>query len=110
MGGKARVGASPVVTKALRAISNEARLQILAWLREPRRHFGSQPVGSLEHDGVCVTLIQRKCRLGQSTTSQYLAQLLDAGLVTTKRVGQWTYYKRDAKAVRRLLSDLGGLL
>ncbi len=92
--------------KALRAISNEARLKILHWLKDPATHFGEQPIGSFEEDGVCVSLIQKKAGLSQSTTSQYLAVLHNAGLVKAKRVGQWTYYQRDDAAIERLLGEL----
>ena len=48
---------------ALRALANERRLQILEWLRDPRRHFREQEDGDLVEDGVCGLLIGRaSCR------------------------------------------------
>jgi hypothetical protein len=38
---------------ALRALASEPRLQILDWLREPRKHFREQVDGDLIKDGVC---------------------------------------------------------
>jgi DNA-binding transcriptional ArsR family regulator len=94
----------------LKALSNDARLRILEWLKDPKRNFGRQDVGDFDTDGVCVSVIQRKSGLSQSTVSSYLALLTRAGLVKAKRVGQWTYYRRDDAAIRRFLQELGTTL
>jgi ArsR family transcriptional regulator len=96
----------PDVNAVLKAISNETRLQILEWLKDPRASFGSQEVGDFDEDGVCVSLIQKKSGLSQSTTSHFLAILGRAGLVRSKRIGQWTYFKRDEDAIRRFADAL----
>lgn len=98
---------APPVAGALKALSNDARYRILRWLERPREAFGHQDVGDFDSDGVCVSLIQRKARLSQSTTSAYLATLHRAGLVSVKRIGQWTYYRRDEAGIRRFLDRLG---
>ena len=90
----------------LRALDNEHRLRILGWLKNPRAHFGPQAVGDFKADGVCVTLLRRKAGLSQSTTSEHLALLERAGLVRAKRVGLWTWYRRDEAAIRRFLDAL----
>lgn len=82
-----------------KALSNKVRLQILNWLKEPEINFPGHP--SFE-DGVCVGQIQKKCGLTQSTVSEYLAILQRAGLVTSTRVGQWTYYKRNEETFKVL--------
>jgi len=38
----------------------------------------------------------------QPTATTGLQALTRAGLVTSKRVGQWTFYKRDEPAIREL--------
>jgi DNA-binding transcriptional ArsR family regulator len=98
--------AQPDVNAVLKALSNETRLQILEWLADPRRSFGSQEVGDFDEDGVCVSLIQKKTGLSQSTTSHFLAVLSRAGLVRSKRIGQWTYFKRDEEAIARFSAAL----
>jgi ArsR family transcriptional regulator len=98
--------AQPDVNAVLKALSNETRLQILEWLADPRRSFGSQEVGDFDEDGVCVSLIQKKTGLSQSTTSHFLAVLARAGLVRSKRIGQWTYFKRDEEAIGRFSAAL----
>ena len=94
------------VQEGLKALGNDARFRILRWLEHPRESFGHQAIGDLETDGVCVTVIQKKARLSQSTVSAYLAMLHRAGLVSVKRLGQWTYYRRDEAGIRRFLDRL----
>ncbi|KTD22998.1 transcriptional regulator, ArsR family [Legionella lansingensis] len=76
----------------LKALSNERRLQIIEWLKEPGKHFSSSHC-DVSLDGVCVGLIEKKSGLSQSTISAYLSQLHQAGLITMERRGQWTYCK-----------------
>ena len=91
----------------LKALSNPARLDILAWLKEPEAHFSSQ-----EHPlsmGVCASQFER-CGLSQSTVSAHLQVLHRAGLVTTRRVGQWIFYHRNEDTIAAFLKDLGDTL
>lgn len=84
-----------------KALSNKSRLQMLEWLKEPEINFPEQLSGGFEH-GVCVGQIQAKAGLTQSTVSEYLSILQRAGFIESKRVGQWTYYKRNEKAFATL--------
>ncbi|SDT31584.1 transcriptional regulator, ArsR family [Mucilaginibacter mallensis] len=84
-----------------KALSNKTRLQILAWLKDPEFSFPEQAVHGYA-DGVCVGQIQLKTGLTQSTVSEYLSVLQRAGLVTSTRKGQWTYYKRNEEAFAAL--------
>lgn len=90
--------------EAFKALANDTRLEILAWLKEPEKHFPLQEAGDVRDVGVCVSDVQKKAGLSQSTVSQYLSILQKAGLVTATRVGQWTYYKRNEKNIA-LLAD-----
>jgi DNA-binding transcriptional ArsR family regulator len=83
---------------AFKALGNEKRLQILAWLKDPRGHFRPQVDGDLVEDGVCGVLIAEKLGVSQPTLSEHMRVLVQAGLVTPKRIKQWTFYRRcDAK-------------
>lgn len=90
----------------LKALSNDKRLKILEWLKEPGKHFVSSHC-DVSKDGVCVGLIEQKIGLSQSTVSQYLLQLQQAGLVTLERRGQWTYCKLNKKFIKDFLIELG---
>ncbi|MFF4383701.1 ArsR/SmtB family transcription factor [Kitasatospora sp. NPDC092039] len=96
---------------ALRAIANPTRLQLLTWLRDPEHHFPLDGAIADPHEvGVCVSHLQAKAGLAQSTVSAYLAELQRAGLVRATRIGRWTYYRRDESAVAALLGALGQAL
>jgi DNA-binding transcriptional ArsR family regulator len=86
----------------LRALANERRLQILDWLKEPRKHFPPQVDGDLVADGVCGVLIAGKLGVSQPTASEHLKVLSQAGLLRAKRIKQWTFYKRDEARIREL--------
>lgn len=96
------------VVQALRALSNPMRLQMLSWLRDPERHFTPETVHA--EAGVCVSHIQAKAGLAQSTVSAYMAELQRAGLVQATRVGKWTHYKRDERRIAELVTALGQTL
>ena len=87
---------------SLRALANERRLQILEWLKDPRRHFPRQVDGDLVTDGVCGVLIARKLRVSQPTASEHLNILVRAGLIRPKRIKQWIFYKRDAAEIKKI--------
>ena len=84
---------------ALRALANERRLQILEWLREPRKHFREQVDGDLVEDGVCGLLIAEKLGVSQPTVSEHMRVLIAAKLVRAKRIKQWTMYRRNEAAI-----------
>ncbi len=81
------------INEALKALANPTRLDILNWLKDPRTNFPEQEVDP-ETVGVCVSIIQERTGLSQSTTSLYLTSLQRAHLVRPQRIGPWTYYKR----------------
>jgi len=87
--------------RILKALSNENRLQILQWLDNPSDNFPPQEQEDIEEVGVCVDFIRQKAGVSQSTTSQYLSKLQDAGLVTSERIGQWTYYQRNEETIQQ---------
>ncbi len=90
----------------LKALAHPMRMEILTWLKEPQAHFSSQ-----EHPldmGVCAGQFER-CGLSQSTVSSHLAVLQRAGLVTTRRVGQWVFYRRNEETIAAFLKTIGDL-
>jgi DNA-binding transcriptional ArsR family regulator len=87
------------MVKAIKALSNSRRLQILQWLKDPTRHFPPQVDGDLIDDGVCGLLIARKLKVSQPTLSEHMRVLVGAGLVKGKRIKQWVFYKRDDAAI-----------
>src|ERR1700760_713614 len=82
-----------------RALASERRLQVLEWLKDPRAHFPPQRDGDLVDDGVCVCFIAEKLGVAQPTATAHMQRLARAGLVTSRRIGQRTFYKRDEGAI-----------
>lgn len=92
---------------ALKALANPVRLQIMNWLEDPDGEFAQwEAIADRQEFGVCVSHLQAKSGLAQSTISSYMATLERAGLVRSTRIGKWTHYRRDEDA----LSRLGGML
>jgi DNA-binding transcriptional ArsR family regulator len=87
------------IALVLRALANERRLQILDWLRDPKRHFRDQIDGDLVEDGVCGVMIAEKLGVSAPTLSEHMRVLTAAKLVRAKRIKQWTMYKRDEAAI-----------
>jgi DNA-binding transcriptional ArsR family regulator len=89
------------------ALASPKRLQVLEWLKDPVAHFPPQRDGDLVADGVCVLFIADKLGVAQPTATTHLQALARAGLVTSKRVGQWTFYRRDEAAIAALKRRVG---
>jgi len=88
----------------LKALAHPVRRDMLNWLKQPEQYFAQQ-----QHPlelGVCASMFER-CGLSQSTVSTHLAILQRAGLVSTRRVGQWVFYRRDEAAIAAFLEQLG---
>ena len=80
-------------------LASARRLQVLEWLKDPRAHFPPQRDGDLVDDGVCVCFIAEKLGVAQPTATAHMQRLARAGLVTFRRIGQRTFYKRDEDAI-----------
>lgn len=94
---------------AIQALSNERRLKILEWLKRPRANFRPQIDGDLVKDGVCAVLIAEKLGISQPTLSEHMRVLRQAQLVHSKRIKQWTFYKRNEARIREIKRSFGGL-
>lgn len=92
-----------------RALGNDRRLQILAWLKDPVAHFPPQRDGDLIEDGVCGQLIAEKLGINASTLSEHMRVLQGCDLVTPKRIKQWTFYRRNDERLQALASIVNGI-
>jgi DNA-binding transcriptional ArsR family regulator len=94
------------IVETIRALANERRLQILEWLKDPEAHFPAQVDGDLVKDGVCVVFIAEKLGISQPTATEHLKVLSQAGLVRSKRIKQWTFYKRDETRIKEIKKEI----
>ena len=98
------------IEAGLHALSNRSRLQILAWLKDPKGNFPPQVDGDLVKDGVCGLLIAKKLRVSQPTVSEHLRILSQAKLLQGKRIKKWTFYKRNEKRIGELKKNISAKL
>ena len=89
-----------------KALSNENRLQILGWLKDPRAHFPKQIHGDPQEDGVCSSVLADKLGVSAPALSVHMRQLCAAGLVTGEKVKGWVFYKRNDAAIKTALRAL----
>jgi DNA-binding transcriptional ArsR family regulator len=100
-------GDRAAVAEALRVLANPLRLEILEWLGDPDKYFADmEPIADRHELGVCVSHIQAKADLAQSTVSAFMADMRRAGLVKATRVGKWTHYRRDEESIQAFLAGL----
>lgn len=99
------------VNEIFKALSNETRLNILLWLKDPGANFGPQGRHLAEpvdlKGGVCVESISEKAGISQSTASSYLTAMRRAGLLLSERHGKWTYYRRNEETLRLFAQYVG---
>jgi len=88
----------------LHAIADPTRRRILQCLKQ--RGPGSPTVATTGKSGLCGGDIEDRVHLSQPTISHHMAILCKAGLVDAVKQGQWRWYKRNEKALRRLVKSL----
>jgi ArsR family transcriptional regulator len=93
---------------AIQAIGNERRLQILDWLKDPEANFRPQVDGDLVKDGVCAVLIAEKLGISQPTLSEHMRVLCHARLLDSKKIKQWTLYKRNESRIKAIKRSIAG--
>ena len=95
------------IVKIGKALSNKTRVDILSWLKEPKNNFPPHKEVEGFEFGVCLVFIKNKSGLSQSTISQYMTQLTNAGLTEATRIGKWTYFKRNENTLKALAEHIG---
>ena len=90
--------------QTLHAIADPTRRRILAALKQRNAVSASAP--SLGKNGLCAGDIEERVRLSQPTISHHMAILTKAGLVDAVKQGQWRWYRRNEKSLRRLMKSL----
>lgn len=92
------------IDEIVKALAHPVRRDILTWLKTPELYFADQ-----DHPleiGVCAGQIDQRTGLSQSSVSAHLRTLQQAGLISSKKVGQWHFFKRDEHTIRTFLDQL----
>ena len=90
----------PSLDRTLHAIADPTRRRILGALKQR----GASVAG--KNIGLCAGDVQERVRLSQPTISHHMTILTKAGLVEAVKQGQWRWYRRNEKALRRLVKSL----
>jgi DNA-binding transcriptional ArsR family regulator len=93
------------LNQTLHAIADPTRRRILQALKQRDAGSSSAPSPG-KHTGLCAGDIEERVQLSQPTISHHMAILTKAGLVQAVKQGQWRWYKRNDKALRRLVKSL----
>ena len=96
------------IDEVIKALAHPVRRDILHWLKDPQAYFADQE-HSLEN-GVCAGKIDQRTGLSQSTVSAHLATLQRAGLISSKKVGQWHFFKRNEETIQAFLNHISQAL
>jgi DNA-binding transcriptional ArsR family regulator len=95
------MNSSPVsLDNGLHAIADPTRRRILDALKQRDKS------PTEKNTGMCAGEIEHCVRLSQPTVSHHMAILTKTGLVHATKQGQWRWYRRDEKALRRLVKSL----
>ena len=93
--------------KALKALANESRMKMFETILNNQAQCSCCPenIGIFEFDkeGICcVDEIVDKFGMAQSTISQHLKELHNAGLLERHKKAQWVYYTVNRKRLDEL--------
>lgn len=91
----------------MKALASDKRLSILEWLRDPVANFPPQKDGDLVTDGVCSIFIADKLGVTAPTAGEHLQVLSRAGLLESKKIKQWVFYRRNEAAIAEAQRSLG---
>ncbi len=91
--------------RPLHAIADPTRRRILQALKQ-RSTNSPNPPPMGKNALLCAGDIEQRVRLSQPTISHHMAILTKAGLVDAVKKGQWRWYRRNEKALRRLVKSL----
>jgi ArsR family transcriptional regulator len=89
-----------VLDRMLHAIADPTRRRILQALKER----GGCSIG--KDVGLCASDIEVRVHLSQPTISHHMAVLKNAGLVESKKLGLWMWYRRNEAALRAFTRSL----
>lgn len=89
-----------------KALSNEKRLLVLHWLKDPAKHFPKIITSMRGETGVPSNAIAAKLGIREPTATTHLKLLERAGFVKSVRAGHWTLYSRVPDSVDKAIALL----
>jgi len=84
----------------IRAIADPHRRQILQMLAKRGKNSVDKSTG------LCASDIESRLKITQPTISHHMRILSEAKLVTSQKIGQWMWYRRNETEIRSLAKAL----
>jgi len=78
-----------------KALANPTRRQILEWLKHPEQFLSEEQCGGF-----------KRGKVSQSTMSNHLSVLQQAGLIQAEKYGQWSYFSRNEALIQQYIDYL----
>ncbi len=91
-----------------KALADETRLKILKALKQ--RCCCSCTEVPPDEPGMCVCDVVGFVKLSQPAVSYHLAILERAGLIQSKKIGRWVYYRRNEPFIEQLCEEFKTML
>jgi ArsR family transcriptional regulator, arsenate/arsenite/antimonite-responsive transcriptional repressor len=88
---------------AFRALASAPRREIIRILATGGGESGSECCSAME---VCACVFAEKLGIGAPTVSHHMKALIEAGLVTSEKRGQWVYYRLVPTNVQGVAEEL----
>jgi ArsR family transcriptional regulator, arsenate/arsenite/antimonite-responsive transcriptional repressor len=89
---------------AFRALASKPRREIIRILA-----VGEGGDACCSAAEICACVFADKLGIGAPTVSHHMKSLIEAGLVTAEKRGQWVYYRLVPAAVQSIANELLGL-
>ncbi|WP_260858972.1 ArsR/SmtB family transcription factor [Paraburkholderia sp. BCC1885] len=87
------------VDAIFKALAHPFRREVLLWLADIEEYFPDYE--HLFSGSIPANAVGARSNLSQSTVSMHIAQLERSGLVTVRRIGQWTLLSRNEETIRK---------
>ena len=88
-----------------KALANPIRRQILQCLKHPDVFVGDDVHVDFSR-GVCAGQVEKIADVSQSTMSNHLSVLQNAGLIKSQKHGQWSYFSRNEALIQQFIQYL----
>lgn len=89
-----------------KALSNPIRRQILLCLKNPTQFISQHECEEDFSRGVCAGQIEKIADISQSTMSNHLSVLQQAGLIQVTKYGQWSYFSRNEALIQNFVAHI----
>lgn len=94
------------LSRLFKALSDENRLRILLSIR--RDDYRCESAQRRCRNETCIKELAKSLRITVPTVSHHVKQLINAGLITTRKDGRWVYCRINQEAFDEAREFLGG--